>query len=823
MAFSGSLATMTPLRTMCFSHDNSTREELKLDRKSSHETEWKGHTLRSWFNRRRAGRTSENDKPCLDGSFDQDLDQTKSLSGTLRSSRYVPRTRHRSRQSLHSETLPGIPPEPHQRGSTPPSSLAPEPAVDLELVKAGEDTFTLSVSCINSPGLSACSEDTASEQILPLQDPERKVRPKLVANISSSDRFIDLRKRPGHMKDQIMMSKKPAELNMRQKLFRRTTGANPFASVSRLRNRSIEYARAQRAQRQARSQASRRQVPIDPLILAERQDVNDNVANSYQYSWDVRGSIASIRAASRAAQRQMEIGEPSSSEPRVITSRFLYGSLPADESDVYQERLSLALDLDRASRLLHGNSGLPSSSDLVWQDSQWSSHNVNSAPRHKKKAVRNVPKLPFKVLEAPDLRDDFYCTPLAYCPATHCLAVALGKKVYLWSENKGVSLPPQVIDSGRSAANYISCLAFSSVQGGRGILAVGRGDGHIDMYSPSQDKTRFFKILAPAAVTHICFGPKPIKRTSQRHSSVMADHEVFLVGDDAGLVSIYFVEWPSERDRYIQGWPGAATLHARIAIHTQQVCGIAWSPDGKFFATGGNDNLCCLFEMRDMLSIERPATNNTENRVMCMGDSVVITAIPRNTDVPNLMDDDARFIWSLNAAVKAIAFCPWQTGLIAAGGGSNDRCIHFYHTTSGASLATIDCGAQVTSLIWSRTRREIAATFGFAQPEHPYRIAVYSWPECQQLIAIPWNPELRALYAIPFPASAPRATSGEGSRTTFDEEGCIVIAASDGSIKFHEIWTSKKKNVVSRRGLLGGSDILEGLHGLDNDNLETIR
>ena len=61
---------------------------------------------------------------------------------------------------------------------------------------------------------------------------------------------------------------------------------------------------------------------------------------------------------------------------------------------------------------------------------------------------------------------------------------------------------------------------------------------------------------------------------------------------------------------------------------------------------------------------------------------------------------------------------------MAIGGGSNDRCIHFYHTVSGACLATIDCAAQVTSLVWSTTRRQIAATFGFAQPEHPFRIAV---------------------------------------------------------------------------------------------------
>merc|ERR1711939_1107560 len=82
-------------------------------------------------------------------------------------------------------------------------------------------------------------------------------------------------------------------------------------------------------------------------------------------------------------------------------------------------------------------------------------------------------------------------------------------------------------------------------------------------------------------------------------------------------------------------------------------------------------------------------------------------------EVLNIVPGQERHVFTLNAAVKAIAFAPWQPSLIAAGGGSNDRCIHFFHTLSGAALATIDCHAQVTSLIWSEKRREIVATFGF--------------------------------------------------------------------------------------------------------------
>lgn len=164
-------------------------------------------------------------------------------------------------------------------------------------------------------------------------------------------------------------------------------------------------------------------------------------------------------------------------------------------------------------------------------------------------------------------------------------------------------------------------------------------------------------------------------------------------------------------------------------------------------------------------------------------------------------------------------------GLMATGGGSNDKCIHFYHTLSGACLATISVAAQVTSLIWSTTRREICATFGYAQPEHPYRIAVFSWPDCQQVAAIAWPGEHRALYAIPYPGGPNEShTSKEGgaglSRTA--KEGCIVVASSDESVKFHEVWTSSPKATIGGPGSLGGSDILEGLEGIDKEG-EIIR
>ena len=49
------------------------------------------------------------------------------------------------------------------------------------------------------------------------------------------------------------------------------------------------------------------------------------------------------------------------------------------------------------------------------------------------------------------------------------------------------------------------------------------------------------------------------------------------------------------------------------------------------------------------------------------------------------------------AAVKALAWCPFQANLLASGGGTADRSIKFWNTHTGALLNSIDTGSQVSA------------------------------------------------------------------------------------------------------------------------------
>lgn len=524
---------------------------------------------------------------------------------------------------------------------------------------------------------------------------------------------------------------------------------------------------------------------------------------------------------------------------------------------------------------------------------------------------RTVPTRPFRILDAPRLRDDFYSSTLAYSATSGVLAVGLGTHVYLWSEAFGVQRPPL---KDQHTSNYVTSLSFSSENGSKSILAIGKRSGMLCLWSVFEPSVRF-RIDHPDTITCVAFKQTKSRRPSERFPQVEVDTEDLAVGDDNGYVWYYSVEWSDDDVRAQYNWHGAMTLLAKISAHSQQICGIAWSPDGTYLATGGNDNSCLLFELEKIIPrrtllghtndqgafTEAPGLDNS--RVHSRRDHTNSLRPLTRTNSASLATALLNFTGSLiagegrtvyipmncqkhrlthSAAVKAIAFAPWRPSLLATGGGSNDRAIHFYHTPSGTCLATINVYAQVTSLIWSKTRRQIVATFGFAQPEHPFRIAVFAWPSCEQIAAIPWGPHGsawdgfmnneygdcgRALSAVSYPGRPPaymlrrlrsqdssssperstilerlagreqsdpgghapsraaiRPRAKEGglwcSRTT--EEGCIIVASSDQTLKFHEVWTGSR-TTIEGSGPYGGSEILEALEGFEKPGKEIIR
>lgn len=73
------------------------------------------------------------------------------------------------------------------------------------------------------------------------------------------------------------------------------------------------------------------------------------------------------------------------------------------------------------------------------------------------------------------------------------------------------------------------------------------------------------------------------------------------------------------------------------------------------------------------------------------------------------------------AAVKAIAWSPHQNGLLASGGGTADRCIRFWNTTSGNQLNSMDTGSQValesfTTITYKLIQSHICKVYYLVEP-----------------------------------------------------------------------------------------------------------
>ena len=88
---------------------------------------------------------------------------------------------------------------------------------------------------------------------------------------------------------------------------------------------------------------------------------------------------------------------------------------------------------------------------------------------------------------------------------------------------------------------------------------------------------------------------------------------------------------------------------------------------GQQLASGGNDNLLHIW---DIAASGR-------------------AAVPGQNTYLHRFEDHM-------AAVKALAWCPFQSNVLASGGGGGDRCIKFWNTHTGACLNSVDTGSQVS-------------------------------------------------------------------------------------------------------------------------------
>ncbi|ESO08522.1 hypothetical protein HELRODRAFT_97989 [Helobdella robusta] len=182
--------------------------------------------------------------------------------------------------------------------------------------------------------------------------------------------------------------------------------------------------------------------------------------------------------------------------------------------------------------------------------------------RSPRKAMRKISRIPFKVLDAPELQDDFYLN-LVDWSLQNTLSVGLGSCVYLWSAC--TSQVTRLCDLS-SEADSVTSVSWSEKSS---MLAVGTHRGLTQIWDVSVNKK------VSTLVGH-----------TARVGALAWNADLLASGSRDRLVLLRDTRTPS------------SNVDRKLPSHKQEVCGLKWSPDYQHLASGGNDNKLYIWNTR---------------------------------------------------------------------------------------------------------------------------------------------------------------------------------------------------------------------------------
>ncbi|OBA23281.1 WD40 repeat-like protein [Metschnikowia bicuspidata var. bicuspidata NRRL YB-4993] len=272
--------------------------------------------------------------------------------------------------------------------------------------------------------------------------------------------------------------------------------------------------------------------------------------------------------------------------------------------------------------------------------------------------AKKIPTAPDRVLDAPNIVDDFYLNLVSWS-LTNLIVIGLEDAVYVWNASTGsVGLLCE------TPGSLITSLRWS---GDGSYISIGKDDGSIEIWDiETNSRLRTLASSSTGRVASHCWLLHLLTSGSKEGTIYHSDVRVssHLVGK-------------------------------RENTHLAEVCGIEYRGDGQQFCSGGNDNVVAIWDARNM-----------------SGDALFQKTNHR-------------------AAVKAMAWCPYQSLLLATGGGTSDKSIHFWNTSTGARVNLIETESQISSLNWGYakgTGYEVVATHGYPSNS----ISLFNYPTLQK-------------------------------------------------------------------------------------------
>mmetsp|Transcript_22239 Transcript_22239/g.52681 ORF Transcript_22239/g.52681 Transcript_22239/m.52681 type:complete len:433 (-) Transcript_22239:100-1398(-) len=347
------------------------------------------------------------------------------------------------------------------------------------------------------------------------------------------------------------------------------------------------------------------------------------------------------------------------------------------------------------------------------------------SPQTPKRPHRKIPQMAERILDAPDLIDDYYLNLLDW-NLDDILVIALGSAVYLWNNADGSIV--KLLHEPPESSFDVTSVAWSPCSK---QLLVGTSQATVELWDTSTLK----KI-------------RSLEGHSARVGSLAwAGSNVCSSGSRNGELRHHDMRTP----------PHAVSV---VKAHALEVCGLKWSSGasisnttgGARLASGGNDNTLNIWDDRQLATPAFKITRHT-------------------------------------AAVKALAWAPWQRHLLASGGGTADRMLRFWDASTGRCLNAVDTHSQVCAIQFSKHDRELVSSHGFTHNQ----LILWKYPSMVKLAELSGHTS-RVLHM----AQSPDGTT-------------VASAGADETLRFWKVFsgTARKwdEEIDMREGVTGARTI----------------
>lgn len=257
----------------------------------------------------------------------------------------------------------------------------------------------------------------------------------------------------------------------------------------------------------------------------------------------------------------------------------------------------------------------------------------NVEERSKRVEQRYIATTPYKVLDAPGVLNDYYLNILDW--KEDYVAIALRESVFLYNTET-----TEVSEVYAMGSGYISSIKLHG-----DMLFIGESIGAIRAYDMVKEEF---------------VGERQSHYT--RVGALSANQSIITSGEKEGMI--------------VNNDLRCSKAISKFTGHTQEVCGLKWSPNKDYLASGSNDNTVKIWKMSSPM-----ATTLTGH----------------------------------SSAVKAFDWCKWKTNVLCTGGGAKDKSLRLWDVVGGKEIKRIATDSQVCTLTYLSRYKEMITSHGYQQ------------------------------------------------------------------------------------------------------------